>query len=185
MIDWSALADAVAFYRTLGYHHVEVPWTAPEEAINTTLPPGATPMVVPYLGTLVGSAEQSFVGLDMQGKLDKGRFVACTPCFRLGDDDGDLHQPCFMKVELYINDVVDELTMFEMMGHAGTFFRHRLHRRGKGVGLLRHVQTQDGWDLEIGGIEVGSYGLRSTSGVSWVYGTGCAEPRLSKALERA
>jgi hypothetical protein len=36
-------------------------------------------------------------------------------------------------------------------------------------------------DLEINGIEVGSYSRRSFGGISWTCGTGLAEPRFSMA----
>ncbi len=37
-------------------------------------------------------------------------------------------------------------------------------------------------DIMIKGIEVGSYGYRYIDDFAWVYGTGCAEPRLSQVL---
>jgi hypothetical protein len=45
------------------------------------------------------------------------------------------------------------------------------------------VMTAEGYDLEIGGIEVGSYAARTADGMSWTCGTGLAEPRFSTAIE--
>lgn len=41
------------------------------------------------------------------------------------------------------------------------------------------VGTTDGYDITYKGIELGSYGMRKCEFLEWVYGTGCAEPRLS------
>ncbi len=41
---------------------------------------------------------------------------------------------------------------------------------------------QSGYDIEINGIEVGSYGIRSCEYLKWIYATGCAEPRLTYAV---
>jgi hypothetical protein len=46
------------------------------------------------------------------------------------------------------------------------------------------VKTDVGYDLEINGIEVGSYGRREVGDFTWVYGTGLALPRFSQALNR-
>jgi hypothetical protein len=56
---------------------------------------------------------------------------------------------------------------------------------GADAAARRLVTTEDGLDVEIGGIEVGSYGTRLHEGFSWNYGTGLAEPRFSSALEEA
>ena len=42
--------------------------------------------------------------------------------------------------------------------------------------LLEVVPTQDGYDIEYKGVEIGSYGMRKTSFIEWIYGTGLAEP---------
>lgn len=54
--------------------------------------------------------------------------------------------------------------------------------------LVYRVETSAGWDVEVDGVEVGSYGhneLRDGDApFVWVYGTGLAEPRLSQAIAR-
>ena len=79
-----------------------------------------------------------------------------------------------MKVELYWpkhygRDVGDVLR------DAATFF-------GLEGAIPEIVETDEGWDINVGGIEVGSYGSRSIHDHLWVYGTGLAEPRFSQAL---
>ena len=41
------------------------------------------------------------------------------------------------------------------------------------------VKTEQGFDLEYNGIELGSYGIRSCEYLDWIYATGLAEPRMS------
>ena len=36
---------------------------------------------------------------------------------------------------------------------------------------------------KIGHYELGSYGIRTCDYLKWIYGTGCAEPRLSRVLK--
>jgi hypothetical protein len=49
--------------------------------------------------------------------------------------------------------------------------------------LLKIVTTSDGYDIEYNGVEIGSYGIRKTSFLEWIYGTGLAEPRFSRSLK--
>ena len=44
------------------------------------------------------------------------------------------------------------------------------------------VKTEEGYDLEVGGIEIGSYGIRKCDYLEWIYGTACAEPRMSVVI---
>jgi hypothetical protein len=139
---------------------------------------------VDHLGSLVGSAEQSLLHLDLAGKLKPGAYVACSPCFRLGDAADDLHFPTFMKVELYRNDH-DLFQYLKMLKDAGDLFREL----GAQAEDLAAPQTDQGIDITLGGIEIGSYGLRTHESEDrslhhWTYGTGLALPRFSQALAR-
>lgn len=80
-----------------------------------------------------------------------------------------------MKVELYRNHVVDDVSVMEVLSEALGFFRGFFGMDA------RSVRTVEGWDIEAGGIELGSYGKRSHASLSWVYGTGVALPRLTQA----
>ena len=44
-------------------------------------------------------------------------------------------------------------------------------------------ETELGYDIEIKGHELGSYGIRECEFLKWIYGTGCAEPRLSSLIK--
>lgn len=195
-IDWGLLARAVAFYQAQGFKYVEMPWAVSPESVAITCPDPTFTGAVEGLGSLVGSAEQAFLHMDLAGKLGKGRFVALTPCFRLGDYDDDLHHPYFMKVELYVNDaqgleaMVDGevqgsmdngplLSYLHMLSIVGQFNRSVLG--DDEIEGVHGVETSEGCDVELNGIEIGSYGIRNHNGHVWVYGTGVAEPRFSQA----
>ena len=177
MIDWKMLSKAIDYYQTRGYRYVEVPWTVNEDTHRLTCPNEGR-IIRSDIGALVGSSEQSFLELDRDGRLFPGRWLACTPCFR-PDTVDDLHQKGFMKVELYVNlaPSIDKVKI--MLDHAYAFFN------AHAPGLTAVVPTGEGtWDIEIGGIEVGSYGYREADGTRWVYGTGIAEPRFSTAVNK-
>lgn len=174
-IDWQRLAYALKFYQERGYSYVEVPWIVSSLATNSTLPPDGKVCKVDGYGELVGSAEQGFVELALQRKLTTGAFVALTPCFR-GHEIDELHQLHFMKIELCVLSSdnheakvrSDAYDLFKTLGVNATT-----------------VITSDGTDLEVQGIEVGSYGVRKFKDICWTYGTGLAEPRFSIAKLRS
>jgi hypothetical protein len=153
MIDYRALAEALAFYQAHHFKRVELPWTASEAAQLHTWGSRAF---------LVGSAEQAF--LDQPPEFDA---VAITPCFRWGDaGKSKLHMPYFMKVELWSRTRTPAM----LAGLAQEFLG----------GMI--VVTPDGLDIELNGIEVGSYGCRvDLQDREYCYGTGLAEPRWSLA----
>lgn len=174
MIDWRMLSKAIEYYETRGYRYVEVPWMVSEKTHRLTCL-NVDLIIRSDVGALVGSAEQSFLELDRHGHLLPGRWVACTPCFR-PDEVDEYHQKGFMKVELYVNHEPTVEKAKVMLDHAYAFFN------AHAPGHTAVVQTgDDTWDIEIGGIEVGSYGYREADGTRWVYGTGIAEPRFSTA----
>lgn len=81
LLDWRLLANAVAYYTTLGYAYVEVPWAVPPEILAVTMPSGCRPFVAPGLGGLVGSAEQSFIAMDLAGRLAEVASWPARPAF--------------------------------------------------------------------------------------------------------
>lgn len=187
-VDYSLISAAIEFYKGLGYEYGEVPWevslkhtqsTCPDlSKILLTQPRVRSCDVELYDKALVGSAEQSFLQLWSDLKLPlEGKFVACTPCFRLNEPNTPYHFRQFMKVEIgMLMDAEDDYgkQMGVMANHARSFFaNHTAHE-------VEQVPTEDGYDLEINGVEVGSYGARYLSRHhTWVYGTGLAEPRFS------
>jgi hypothetical protein len=177
-VDWARLAAAMKFYEGLGYRVVEVPWWVPRSVSSITCPDPAPVMSIPGIGDLVGSAEQSFLHMQGQDSLAAGRFVACTPCFRNEPRVDALHRKRFMKVELYVNADVGRRALESLFSDAWAFMRTQVGFASD----LHRVPTEEGWDIELGTVEVGSYGLRTHGTHVWAYGTGVAEPRFSTAL---
>lgn len=180
-IDWQLIAKAVSFYTSIGYCYVEVPWIVTQAAINATLPPGKTGLLTQD-GPLVGSAEQSFIQFMLDGQLSPGRYVAATPCFR-DDTVDELHQRTFFKVELInvlqATEQAVDLLLSQVVDAALDFFQQIAPQ-----GSLLAPETPDGFDIELGGVEIGSYGYRRRGKHRWMYGTGLAEPRFSVAARR-
>lgn len=185
-IDWSLIGKAVDFYYSARFKYIEVPWIVEPLTIMATLPQGRRPFYVDScdprvdVSALVGSAEQSFLQMMLDGKLSRGSYVAVSPCFR-DDDVDELHHKDFVKCELIVvTDGPSSLARVrELAMEAALFFRKI---GGVDSQHLRLVETDTGLDLELGGIEIGSYGARSWEGHHWIYGTGCAEPRFSQAM---
>lgn len=190
-IDYKLLGKALGEYEKRGYRYVEVPWAVSKDYIRATLPEQFPSMQIglPVInGTnpdelypchqashLVGSAEQGFLALD----LPEGAYVGVTPCFRFEPYFDLFHQPMFMKIELFVT--VPYTTGARLMADAKEVMSLYLP-----VGThLDEKKTDEGFDLEIGGVEVGSYGVRSFRATTWAYGTGLALPRFSvtKALD--
>lgn len=182
IINWKRLADALEFYKKLGFEEVDVDWHVPRSVHHITCSAQERMFQLKDYGALVGSAEQAFISMQLEGRLTPGRYVALTPCFRdEGSSRDDLHALYFAKVELFssLPEHESEREALERMAYA--FMASQFE--GAPV-PIRSVKTGDGWDLEIGGIEVGSYASRSFGGISWSCGTGLAEPRFSMACDR-
>lgn len=170
-INWKNINDSITYYKSLDYEYIEVPWIVSKETVSITSPPESR-LFETFFGCLVASGEQSF--LQIRKELCPAKSYQCvTPCFR--DEKYDnFHFPQFMKNELIHvlwkrenPNVVLQKIIKDALG----FFR---------VGTV--VETKIGFDIEIDNIEVGSYGIREYKDFSWVYGTGCAEPRLTQVL---
>lgn len=176
VIDYEKIARAVKHYEHRGYKHIDVPWLVGKEAIDVTKPWGAEYFETAF-GHLVGSGEQSF--LQIRDQLwHNAKYQCVTPCFRDERED-EIHRRWFLKVEL-IETLVDREpgeVLAKMVRDADDFFG--MYAPGY---RTRIVDTPDGMDIEVNGVEVGSYGVREHDRFRWVYGTGVAEPRLSQAL---
>lgn len=179
MINWGNVSKAIEFYVGRGYHYLEVPWIVSDAAMAVTLPPGHEATRCQD-GALVGSAEQSFIHLMLEGRLAPGRYVAATPCFR-DDQVDEWHRRYFFKVELIDFDTrpfpEPDVAARAMAGEAELFFLAR-------GAECKVVSTADGYDCELMGVELGSYGYRNYLDYHWIYGTGYAEPRFTQALEK-
>lgn len=176
MIDYQIISDSVKYYEHLGYERIESPWYIPRKISEVTAPSGYPFFTIQEKGdVLVASGEQSLLSLYNHGFLPKGRFQTITPCFR-EETVGVWNHKYFLKNELMITDSVTKKDLEDITEHAFSFFEKQL-----GHGDLKLVQIDtDAFDIFYKNIELGSYGIRKCEFLTWVYGTGVAEPRLSR-----
>lgn len=171
--NWHNLTRSLDWYTQHGFTYLEVPWVVPSHITKITFD-GTTENSIKS-GDLVGSSEQSFLYLHALGKLPPGKYCALTPCFRTEPVINETHRPYFMKLELIITDDVTDDNLKKMIVLCAECF-------GELSGQYpSFVPTPYGYDIELNGIEVGSYGIRTHNDFSWIYGTGIAEPRFSVA----
>jgi hypothetical protein len=83
-----------------------------------------------------------------------------------------------MKNELIITDNVNQQALVEITDVALQFFSNYLPKNDLSI-----VSEGFNFDIHYKNIELGSYGIRTCEFLTWIYGTGCAEPRLSKIIE--
>lgn len=197
LINYAILQDATEFYKERGYQEISVPWIVSNEAIDVTRPKHKKPFNIHtvdserlplhvfnkgYFGSLVASAEQSFIQLLLDNKLPPGKYVATTPCFR--DEKIDTyHQNYFMKVELFqsVNknhpQYKKQQQMESILQDAYEFHRKYFDIRTEEINRYqKDLVTNDERNLELG-----SYGIRFYKNFCWAYGTGVAQPRFSQA----
>lgn len=174
-INWSRLVSALNFYNALGWKQIDLDWTVDTE-ISLITKPSLKRSFFLEEKELVASGEQSFLQLMSQFKLEPGRYCGITPCFR--DDEEDyLHSKYFMKVELIDTLNVNNKSLEEIILCAKKFFSNYLD--------VKIVKLDDNsYDIVEAKteFELGSYGIREYDNLKWVFGTGLAEPRLSKVL---
>lgn len=181
LIDWSLIAKAVHFYSQSGYTQTETPYAIPVHYHYYTKPHNDQSFVLndglfkEDYHELVGSAEQGFIYLLLNGKINpNSRLFSVTPCFRYDNYDL-LHQPWFIKLELFhYSDSLDDL--FTMLNLALSFYQ------GLSKDTVNIVQTAThSYDLEINDIEIASFGFRTVEKETFIYGTGLALPRFTIA----
>ena len=183
-----------------------------DEISNITKPEDRENFYINDNQVLVASGEQSFMQLIGDSKMDPGKYVTLTPCFR--DESVDkLHKQYFMKTELIVYDTLPNLTkeFLDELRLCCDFFKkytsviiqHNIsiisfdssdfkkieefiisHGSTDCIGI-ENVYNFDIIDKNTS-IELGSYGIRSTminnKKQEWIYATGCAEPRLSSTV---
>jgi hypothetical protein len=172
MIDYGRLDRSIAFYEDKGFSRVEIPWLVTKEISAITKPDDKNEWeVIGKNKVLVASGEQSFLYQYTKGFLPKGKYMGITPCFR--DDYFDTtHAKYFIKNELIITDDVSTPALVSLINDCKEFFEKELDDE------VKLIKTEDGFDLEYEGIELGSYGIRSCAILDWIYGTALAEPRF-------
>lgn len=181
MIDYKILFESVKHYENLGFTRIETPWMVPECIDDLTKPKDKRHFKLEHnKKCLVASGEQSFLYLYMKGFLPKGKFQTITPCFRDEYVD-EIHGKYFMKNELIITDDISGNSLHKIVTNAGDFFKQYIDSK-----YLFYIETDDGLDIVYHKgdikIELGSYGIRKCNFLTWIYGTGCAEPRLSNLI---
>jgi hypothetical protein len=176
MIDFKLLHESILYYETEGFSRVETPWAVTEEVDKITKVRNNQSFQIKHNDKcLVASGEQSFLYQYLKGFLPKGRFQTITPCFRFENFDF-LHSKYFIKNELIITDRVTESVLEEVVQIALNFYREYIPN----AVVTEHP---DGFDIEINGKELGSYGIRECEFLKWIYATGCAEPRTSNLIK--
>jgi len=179
-INYANISRAQAFYRALNYWNIDTPWMVSEPAIRATLPPGTTPFEVGTGQFLVGSGEQGFIQMMIDGTLVPGTYQTTTPCFRDEPVITELNRQTFLKVELISYMPVDLEAAYERMFNSALACFFEI----SDIETFEALKTEDGYDIMYDGIELGSYGVRKMDHHVWIYGTGIAEPRLSISTRR-
>lgn len=182
MIDYLRIGHAVRYYQDLGYIIKEVPWIV-DQSVDSITRPASRRAVDTRFGNLVGSAEQGFLKLMLDGSLPHDRYVATTPCFRDEGNFTKIHRLYFMKVELINTLDIDIDTVRDIAEDALNFMNR--YTKCKIIEVLDPTCIGS-YSLDIvarDGMELGSYGMRRHGDLKWVFGTGLAEPRLGIAME--
>lgn len=190
-MNYSNLSAAVNYFTARGYvYFPDAPWYVSQDAYYATKPDGAVDMriAVPAgpLGYLVASGEQSFIQMMIDGQPLK-MAICVTPCFRM-ETVSTWKQRTFMKAELINAHDVDLSHLVYLVGQAQGFFEQFFSVRVLQTGS--NSSGEPTFDIVEKGsrVELGSYGIRrievAGKRIEWIYGTACAEPRLSTVQAR-
>lgn len=171
-------------YANNNYKYIDTPWLVSLESINLTLPKDKK--VFPVLNSyLVGSAEQGFIELLKTNHLTDDKYMSFSPCFR---DEGvydDLHKPYFSKLEIFKITNKYSILLNDALKSINNYISHRGLEKYNSVSI---DNTEQGMDILLNDIEIGSYGNRNiniqNSDVTYSYGTGVAMPRFLQTLKK-
>lgn len=176
MIDFKLIDESISYYQNERFKRIEAPWTVSKYIESITKPEEAPSFELKHnKKCLVASGEQSFLYLALKNHLPPGKYQTVTPCFR-NDDFDYLHSKFFIKNELIITDNVTDSSLYDVVQIALNFYRQYIPK-------AEVVGHKDGFDIEIHGKELGSYGIRECEHLKWIYATGCAEPRTSNLIK--
>lgn len=205
-INYDRLLQSRDYYTQWGYRYIDAPWAVSEEANSVTCPGGKKKFEIDA-GILVGSAEQSFIQMILDGKITHGKYQTLTPCFRDEAVYDSTHHNYFMKLELidiFYNKKLygsqkPNRAMGDILNAAMANFTRILYENKIDVSKLDFITTSNeqgnkqhdivldvkGHRNELLQIELGSYGVRSYKDFTWVYGTGISEPRMQYVINKA
>lgn len=176
MICYEKLNYSVTYYEACKFNRIEVPWLVTEAVDSITRPTDVQPYVVEAKKkNLIASGEQGFLYLYLKEYLPKGQFQTVTPCFR-NDSFDFTHTKYFMKNELIKTDEISKYDLEKLVETSLYLFQQFFKKE------LTVIPTSDGFDINLDNYELGSYGIRECEFLKWVYGTGWAEPRMSKLI---
>jgi len=174
------MADAIAHYEKHGFQYLESPWAVSFPVVRITAPNDECVFGFSSGLALVGSGEQSLLALIESGTIvEPGKYQTTTPCFRNEKED-KLHRKYFLKNELMAFRPSDpEAELGSILNLCVDYLSGSAS--GAKVEIVRSERPGE-YDINVNGIEVGSYGIKTHRDYAWVYGTGIAEPRMSLAL---
>ena len=185
-ISMTNILAAISYYSRQGYNLIDVPQCVDFEVSQFTKPEGTPELFHKGMKVYVASAEQSFIQLNLEGKLPSGKFMAVTPCYRHEGCLDDTHFSMFLKLELIS---VGDDTLDDMVDHSLGFFGKYLPCDMIITEDDVHSQDYLGPSIDIVAgdasyTELGSYGVRRMlDGCIYTYGTGIAEPRFSTVVD--
>lgn len=179
-IDWINIENSISWYIDRGYKYIDTPWIVEQSVSEITFPQDDA-VSLTNGKVLVGSAEQGFLQLIVDKNLQQGEYVSAGPCYRLQDEGKSIfHRPYFFKVELFClcqNHFDANMKLQRVRNSVKEFLNNYT------ATSFTEIETSDGYDFELNGIEIGSYGVRYHPTIGWwAYGTGLAEPRFTQAL---
>ena len=157
-IDWILLAKAHEHYSSHEFKYKETPYAIPLDYHSGTKPHDNQSFVLDKgifeieKHELVGSAEQGFIYQLINNEIKvNDKLFSISPCFRYDNYDL-LHQPWFMKLELFhFSNNFEELLNMIML--AKKFLKNNTKEE---VSIVKISENM--YDLEVNKIEVGSFG---------------------------
>lgn len=173
-IDTELLLKAMLYYQDENFKPLSSPLLVSDCAVNLTLPKDVESQK--HLGlNYVGSAEQSFYELLKDSPELSGEFMLISPCQR-NDIPTETNLNIFLKLELISTTMSRE----EILEIVLKFYLDSFSEE-----LFRVIQTSEGFDINMNGVEICSFGSRFINN-RWIsYGTGLALPRISYALQKS
>ena len=194
-INYANIAKSVDHFTNVGFNQIEVPWWVTEELMELTKPKEANSAYQLSVNQkyLIASGEQGLLYLANKGQLPLGKYCTVTPCFRNEEYDS-YHSKQFLKHELMILYPARRiLKSYEVISLANQVLKFYQIIEPNVEFSIIDANSNNGdinpldivANIGIKQIEVGSFGIRSSSFATWIYGTGLAEPRFSKVCLEA